>query len=115
MGSQFGVRRPLRFLSHKLELSESQMKQVAKIISDLKTERAQAAVEERKTLAAFADAVATDSFNQESADNGANLRKESTGRVAGAVVEALAQLHSLLDADQRETLAYLLRTGQLAM
>src|SRR5882757_6651821 len=50
----FGVRRPLRFLAHKLELDEKQVVEMARILDDLKTERAQAAVDDRRTLAEFA-------------------------------------------------------------
>ena len=36
-----GVRRPLRFLAWKLELDDEQLGEVAKILGELKTERAQ--------------------------------------------------------------------------
>ena len=45
----FGVRRPLRFLAHKLELDEKQITELARILDELKTERAQAAVDDRRT------------------------------------------------------------------
>src|SRR5262245_13395746 len=48
-GGSFGVRRPLRFLAHKLELEEPQVAELATILDDLKTERAQAAVDYRRT------------------------------------------------------------------
>src|SRR4051812_42232162 len=57
-GGSFGVRRPLRFLAWKLELDEAQVAELAKILDELKTERAQAAVDARRTVAAFADAIA---------------------------------------------------------
>ena len=41
-GGGFGVRRPLRFLAYKLELDEKQVTELAKILDELKTERAQA-------------------------------------------------------------------------
>ena len=50
-GGGFGVRRPLRFLAHKLELDEQQIVLLARILDELKTERAQAAVDDRRTLA----------------------------------------------------------------
>src|SRR6516225_2848930 len=43
-GGAFGVRRPLRFLAYKLELDESQVAQLARILDELKTERAQGEV-----------------------------------------------------------------------
>src|SRR5205814_3650978 len=48
-GGPFGVRRPLRFLAHKLELDDRQVGELARILSDLKTERAQAAVDHRRS------------------------------------------------------------------
>jgi len=36
-GGGLGVRRPLRFLAHKLELRETQVASLAKILNDLKT------------------------------------------------------------------------------
>jgi hypothetical protein len=49
-GGAFGVRRPLRFLAYKLNLNEEQVAQLAKILDELKTERAQSAVDDRRTV-----------------------------------------------------------------
>jgi len=51
-GGSFGVRRPLRFLAYKLELDEAQVTELAAILADLKTERAQARVDERRSTSA---------------------------------------------------------------
>ena len=48
----FGVRRPLRFLAYRLELEEAQVAELAKILDDVKTERAA-----RKLLVILADGV----------------------------------------------------------
>jgi Spy/CpxP family protein refolding chaperone len=110
-GSTFGVRRPLRFLADRLELDEAQVRKLAEILDELKTERAQAAVDDRRTLTAFAEAVAADGFDAGKAATGATLRTESGDRVAKAVVRALERMHALLRPDQRASLAYLIRTG----
>ncbi len=60
----FGVRRPLRFLAFKLELDEPQVTELAAILSELKTERAQSSVDQRRTTASLAEAVAGESFDQ---------------------------------------------------
>ena len=65
--SGFGVRRPLRFLAHKLDLNEKQVTELARILDDLKTERAQAEVDYRRALAEFSDAVAGDAFDSSKA------------------------------------------------
>jgi Spy/CpxP family protein refolding chaperone len=111
----FGVRRPLRFLAYKLGLNEAQVAELAKILDDVKTERAQAAVDHRRTLSAFADAVSGDAFDHGKADSGAKLRLESADRVRGAVLAALERLHAILDPEQRARLAYLIRTGTLTL
>ena len=113
-GSGRGVRRPLRFLAWKLELDEDQLGEVAKILSDLKTEDAQGEVDSAKRLAAFADAVADDAFDAARAGEGAALRVASAERMRSASVRALERLHAVLDAEQRRTLAYLIRTGSIA-
>ena len=61
--SGFGVRRPLRFLAHKLDLDEKQITELVRILDELKTERAQAEVDDRRALAEFADAVAGEVFD----------------------------------------------------
>src|SRR5436309_8163512 len=75
-GGAFGVRRPLRFLAYKLGLDDDQVKQLAHVLDELKTERAQAAVDTRRTLSAFADAVAGDLYDEGKATDGAALRVE---------------------------------------
>ena len=62
----FGVRRPLRFLAYKLQLDETQVGELARILDELKTERAQAEVDGRRTVSALADAISGDSFDSAS-------------------------------------------------
>ena len=100
-GGGLGVRRPLRFLAHKLGLKDPQVAELARILNELKTERAQAEVDDRRTLAAFADAVSAEAFNQARLDEGAALRLKSAERLRDAVSKALQQIHGLLDAEQR--------------
>jgi Spy/CpxP family protein refolding chaperone len=114
-GGPFGVRRPLRFLAHKLELDDRQMGDLARILDELKTERAQAEVDHRRTLTAFADAVAGEAFDAAKAGEGGDLRVRSAERLRDAVLKALRQIHALLDAEQRTRLAYLIRTGTLTL
>jgi len=111
----FGVRRPLRFLAYKLNLSEEQVSQLAKILDELKTERAQAAVDDRRTVAAFADALGLDAFEEARAREGGDLRVKSAERLREAVIKALGRIHALLDSGQRAQLAYLIRTGVLSL
>ena len=114
-GGGFGVRRPLRFLAHKLDLDERQVAALARILDELKTERAQAEVDRRRTVAAFADALAGDPFDAAKANEGGELRVQSAARLRQAVLKALQEIHGVLDADQRVRLAYLIRTGVLTI
>lgn len=114
-GGGFGVRRPLRFMAWKLELDEDQIEALAAILADLKTERAQAAVDERRSIGAFADALNGEAFDAEAAKKAAQTRVATAERLRDAVVVALDKTHKLLNADQRKQLAYLLRSGQLVI
>jgi Spy/CpxP family protein refolding chaperone len=111
----FGVRRPLRFLAWKLELEEAQVAELAIVLDELKTERAQAAVDQRRTTAALAESVAGASFDEDKAKAAANDRLNSTERTQIAVTTALRKIHAVLDEEQRKKLSYLLRTGQLSI
>jgi hypothetical protein len=91
------------------------VRRLAEVLDGLKTERAQAAVDDRRTLTAFAEALGGDAFDAGRAAAGASLRTESTERVAKAVVAALESIHALLRPDQRERFAYLIRTGVVAL
>src|SRR5215813_5965623 len=82
-GASFGVRRPLRFLAWKLELDE---KQVAKVLADMKTERAQAEVDARRAAAMLADLAAAAEFDQAKAKEAADLKVRSAERVRDALV-----------------------------
>ena len=114
-GGSFGVRRPLRFLAYKLGLREEQVVQLARILDDLKTERAQHAVDDRRRTSALAEAASGETFDEAKAREGAALRAKSAERLEEAVMKALRQIHEILDAAQRERLAYLIRTGRLAL
>jgi len=114
-GGAFGVRRPLRFLAYRLELDERQVGELARILNELKTERAQAEVDRRRSVSAFADAIAGTTFDAARAGEGGELRVHSAERVRDAVLKALREIHALLDDEQRRRLATLVRTGTLTI
>jgi Spy/CpxP family protein refolding chaperone len=114
-GGNFGVRRPLRFLAHRLELDDAQVAELATILDELKIERAQGAVDHRRTTSAFADAVLGEKLDEAKLDQIRQDRVKSAERLQAAVVRALGRIHSLLSPEQRKKLAYLLRTGALAI
>ena len=114
-GGPFGVRRPLRFLAWKLGLGETQVAELAAILNELKTERAQHEVDDRRGLTLLADAVAGETFDAVKAEEATRLRVESAGRLEAQVTRALTRIHALLDTEQRARFAYLMRSGALAM
>jgi Spy/CpxP family protein refolding chaperone len=114
-GGAFGVRRPLRFLAHKLELDDKQVAELARLLDELKTERAQAAVDHRRSTAAFADSIANATFDEAQVAAVAGERVRTAEHLRDAVVKALGKIHALLSAEQREKFAYLIRTGILSL
>jgi len=114
-GGGFGVRRPLRFLAYKLDLDEGQVAELARILNELKTERAQAEVDGRRAVAALADAIAGDTFDTQKATESATLRVRSAERLRDVLVQSLGRIHAVLKPEQRARLAYLIRTGTLSL
>lgn len=87
----------------------------ARILDELKTERAQAAVDDRRTTAAFADALGLEKFDDAKALEGGTLRVRSAERLRDAVLKALAKIHATLDQAQRAQLGCLIHTGTLSI
>jgi Spy/CpxP family protein refolding chaperone len=114
-GGPFGVRRPLRFLVYKLELDEAQTAELAAVLDDLKTERAQAAVDQRRMTSAFADLFTAPAFDAGKAAEAGASRVKSAERLAELQGRALKRVHAILNDEQRKTFAYLLRTGVIAL
>jgi len=114
-GASIGVRRPLRFLAWKLDLDEKQVTELAKVLTDIKTERAQADVDARRTATVLADLAAAAEFDQAKAKEVADLKVKSAQRVQDALVQTLSRLHAILSPEQREKLAHLIRTGTLQL
>ena len=102
-------------MAHRLELDDDQVAELAHILNDIKTERAQAEVDDARAVAAFADAVETETFDRSKAEDGAGIRLKSAERLRDEVLRTLERTHALLTAEQRKKLAYLLRSGQLTI
>ena len=66
-------------------------------------------------MAAFADAIGLEKFDEAKAREGGDLRVKSAERLRDAVVTALGKIHAVLDSGQRAQLAYLIRTGVLSI
>ncbi len=91
---------------------EEQVAEVAVILDDLKTERAQGQVDHRRAIAVFSEAFNGD-FDEASIKRATDARVESARRTQEAVFRALKRTHEVLDEGQRKRLACMLRTGAL--
>ena len=114
-GSGWGVRRPLRFLAHKLDLDPKQVAELARILDELKIERAQAEVDDRRARAEFADAMLRETFDADKAAAAGERRVQSAAKLRDAITRTLSAIHALLSPEQRDRFAYLVRTGVLAL
>ena len=114
-GPAFGVRRPLRYLAYKLDLDDDQVNDLARILKILKTERAQAEVDNQRSIGDLADAFGEDSFEAKAAEAALNGRAESAARIQTEVLKAVKEIHELLEPEQRKQFAYLIRTGSLGI
>jgi hypothetical protein len=105
----------LRFLAYKLELEDDQVTELASILNELKTERAQASVDHRRSTSAIADSLAGESLDEVKLGQGTAERVKTAERLRDAVVRAIGRIHAILKVDQRQKLAYLIRTGALSI
>ena len=113
--SGFGVRRPLRFLAHKLDLNEKQITELARILDELKIERSgrrrRPVVLSRNSPIRW---LAKPSTPPRSRPPVTGASRAPRG-VRETLTRSLQQIHALLTPEQRERLAYLIRTGILAI
>ena len=114
-GHGFGIRRPLRFLTHKLDLDPEQTAELARVLDTLKTERAQGRVDDRRARSGLADALVADTLDTTAVRAAADLQVKSSERVRDAVVIAMQQIHAMLRPEQRTQMATLLRSGPLSL
>jgi len=114
-GGPFGVRRPLRFLAWKLELDEPQVAKLGAILDELKTERAQAAVDDRRATSALAEAMTADPLDEARIASIAAERAKSAERLQTALAKSLCKIHATLSEEQRKRLSHLIRTGVISI
>lgn len=114
-GPMFGVRRPLRVMAHELELDDEQVERLARAIDELKTVRAQAAVDERKSVGMIADVLLGGELDRAKLGEALELRVKSAQELRDAVLATLSDTHGMLRPEQRKKLAYLLRSGQITI
>jgi Spy/CpxP family protein refolding chaperone len=72
-------------------------------------------VDDRRTLAEFADALGGETFDAARAQSAGERRVSSAAKLRDTLIRSLEQIHALLTPQQRERLAYFIRTGILAV
>ena len=114
-GRGSGIRRPLRFLIDRLELSDEQAGQLGRILENRKLEREQADLDRRKAQARLADLFEAEPLDTQALQEAAQARVSAAERERDAAVEAVVQLHALLTPGQRARLATLVRGGPFTL
>ena len=107
----FGVRRPLRYLSYQLDLEESQRRKVAAVLDRVKVEREQSELDEKKMVSALADLIEKPDLSTASVQETLSTRVRSTEKLQATIARSIGEIVAVLDPDQREEFAYLVRTG----
>lgn len=113
-GPALGVRRPLRYLAYKLDLDDAQLRELADILNRLKTARAQADVDWRRSTSDIAGALEAGEFDESAARSALDARGRSDETLRTETLDVLKRLHRLLDPEQRRELAYLVRSGTVS-
>ena len=111
--SSFGVRRPLRYLSYQLDLDEQQRRHIAAALDRLKIEREQGKLDRKKTVSVLAELVTRDDVSVDELRRALAPRVESTENLQIVIATAVQEIARVLDPDQREEFAHLLRSGVL--
>ena len=114
-GHDFGVRRPLRYLTHKLDLDDRQIRHIAAILDRLKTEREQAKLDEARTVTKVASLITNPDVSMDLLRNALAPRVTSAETLQLAVARALQDIIVELDPEQREELAYLLNSKSFVL
>ena len=110
-GGGYGARRPLRYLSYNLDLDENQVRKIAAVLDGLKMEREQASLDEKKTVSELAKLVTVENVGVDDLRAALAPRVQSTERLQVTIAKGLQEIVDILDVDQRQEFAYLLRSG----
>ncbi len=114
-GSNFGVRRPLRFLAHRLDLDENQVRRMAAVLNQLKTEREQASLDEKRTVANLANLLIEGTPTLDECKAELAPRVTTAEHMRDETAKATVAICSLLDEDQRAEFVDLLLTGDFRL
>ena len=107
----FGVRRPLRYLSHRLDLDDQQRRVLAASFERIKIEREQAALDRKRSDGQVADKLTQQELAVEDLQQAMSPRTDIAQRLQATIAKELYDIVQVLDDEQREEFAYLVRSG----
>ena len=111
----FGVRRPLRYLAHHLDLDDDQVRRVAAAFDRLKTEREQHRVTRASTAQDLAELLSDGKPSIDALTDAMTPRIDSAERMRLAVARAVCDIAEVLDDEQREQFAALISSKTIRM
>ena len=114
-GPTFGIRRPLRHLAWKLNLSEAQVRDVVDVLDRLKTAYNQARLDQDRSTSDVAAAFTEAEFNADRVTAALATRTRATEVLNADLLAATRRIFELLNEDQRREFAYLLRSGAFVL
>jgi hypothetical protein len=114
-GPMFGVRRPLRHLAWKLNLSEVQVRALVDVLDRLKTGYGQARLDQDRSTSEVAAVFAASEFDNERAGAALQSRTRATETLNQELLTAVRGIFDLLSEEQRREFAYLLRSGAFTL
>lgn len=114
-GPTFGVRRPLRHLAWKLNLNETQVRDVVDVLDRLKTAYNQARLDQDRSTSEVAAVFSATEFNSERVSAALATRTRATEVLNQELLGAVRRIFELLSEEQRREFAYLLRSGAFVL
>lgn len=114
-GASFGVRRPLRYLAHRLDLDEHQVRRLAAVLNQLKTEREQASLDEKRSVVSLANLLIEGTPTLDECKEQLAGRVDTAKHMRDETAKATVAISNLLDDDQRAEFVDLLLTGEFTL
>ncbi len=114
-GPMFGVRRPLRHLAWKLNLNETQVRDIVDVLDRLKTAYNQARLDQDRSTSEVAAVFSAAEFDGERVTSALSTRTRATEALNQELLAAVRRIFELLNEEQRREFAYLLRSGAFVL
>ena len=114
-GPTFGMRRPLRHLAWKLNLNETQLRDIVDVLDRLKTAYNQARLDQDRSTSEIAAAFSEPAFNGDRVSSALGMRTHASDVLNQELLSAVRRIFELLNEDQRQEFAYLLRSGAFVL